>query len=55
MPDKEPRIVESGPISIKLEVSQAIRMLMSDPEFSEKLQDLIREYLREKVKEKADG
>jgi len=41
----EPRIVESGPIHLKIESSAAITMLLGDPEFAEKLQALVKEFL----------
>jgi len=54
-----PRIVESGPISVKLDMGAAIRLLLADAVFAEKLRELVKEYLTSKMteqqKENNDG
>ena len=54
-----PRIVESGPISVKLDMGAAIRLLLADAVFAEKLRELVKEYLLSKMteqqKENNDG
>jgi hypothetical protein len=47
---EEPRIVESGPISLKITMESAIRTLFNDPEF---LQKCIKEWLLKRLAEQA--
>jgi len=46
-------IVESGPISIKLDMGTAIQMLSSDPEFAEKLRLLVKEHIQQRLAKQA--
>ena len=48
-------IVESGPINIKIDTGMALRALMSDPEFAEKVRVLVKELLAKRMKENGNG